>query len=207
MKNKLGFTLTEILVALGVIGVVSAMTVPVLSNNWQKSHTTKLHKVYNDFEQSFERYKTDRRVENLYEAGDADVRGFLHNYFKVVKDCGNNASSGCFASSYRTINGGASVSNPNFEGYNVLLSNGAAIAFFSYNNSGTNVNDMTYARIIVDINGVQGPNIAGRDLYVMYAFLMESLTLWETQSIAEKMVPVAQMAVLKAGEILLLQSV
>ena len=34
MKNKLAFTLAEVLVTLGIIGVVSAMTVPTLMQNF-----------------------------------------------------------------------------------------------------------------------------------------------------------------------------
>ena len=45
MKNKLGFTLAEVLVTLGIIGVVSAMTVPTLMQNYQRqSYVTQLHK-------------------------------------------------------------------------------------------------------------------------------------------------------------------
>lgn len=45
-----GFTLAEVLVTLGIIGVVSAMTVPTLMQNYQRqSYVTQLHKVYNEF--------------------------------------------------------------------------------------------------------------------------------------------------------------
>lgn len=36
MRNKRGFTLTEVLVALAIIGIVSAMTIPQLVNSTQK---------------------------------------------------------------------------------------------------------------------------------------------------------------------------
>lgn len=37
VKTK-GFTLAEVLVTLGIIGVVSAMTVPTLMQNYQRNH-------------------------------------------------------------------------------------------------------------------------------------------------------------------------
>ena len=50
---KRGFTLAEVLVTLGIIGVVSAMTVPTLMQNYQrKSYVTQLHKVYNEIQQA-----------------------------------------------------------------------------------------------------------------------------------------------------------
>ena len=50
---KPAFTLAEVLVTLGIIGVVSAMTVPSLMQNHQrKTYVTQLHKVYNELQQA-----------------------------------------------------------------------------------------------------------------------------------------------------------
>ena len=35
-KNKKGFTLAEVLITLGIIGVVAALTMPALINKYQK---------------------------------------------------------------------------------------------------------------------------------------------------------------------------
>lgn len=65
-----GFTLAEVLVTLGIIGVVSAMTVPTLMQNYQKkSYVVQLHKVYNELSQALLQYQTDRNALNLKEAG------------------------------------------------------------------------------------------------------------------------------------------
>ena len=66
----MGFTLAEVLVTLGIIGVVSALTVPTLMQNYQKkSYVTQLHKVYNELNQALLQYQTDRNAVNLKEAG------------------------------------------------------------------------------------------------------------------------------------------
>ena len=58
------------LVTLGIIGVVSAMTVPTLMQNYQrKSYVTQLHKVYNEVQQALLQYQTDRNAVDLKEAG------------------------------------------------------------------------------------------------------------------------------------------
>lgn len=60
MRSKNGFTLAEVLVTLGIIGVVSAMTVPTLMQNYQRdSYTTQLHKVYNEVSQAMLRVITE----------------------------------------------------------------------------------------------------------------------------------------------------
>ena len=101
------FTLAEVLVTLGIIGVVSAMTVPTLMQNYQRqSYVTQLHKTYNEFSQALLRYQTDRNAINLAEAGltsqDA-VNNFITTYFKNVKEC--DAMNNCFASSYKGLDG------------------------------------------------------------------------------------------------------
>lgn len=69
MKNY-GFTLAEVLVTLGIIGVVSAMTIPTLMQNHQKkTYVTQLHKVYNELQQAFLQYRNDKNAVSLSEAG------------------------------------------------------------------------------------------------------------------------------------------
>lgn len=47
IKGLLAFTLAEVLITLGIIGVVAAMTLPTLINNYRKQETiAKLKKVY-----------------------------------------------------------------------------------------------------------------------------------------------------------------
>ena len=70
LNFKFAFTLSEVLVTLGIIGVVSAMTVPTLMQNYQrKSYVTQLHKVYNDFSQAVMQYVNDKNALNIKEAG------------------------------------------------------------------------------------------------------------------------------------------
>ena len=59
-NSKFGFTLAEVLITLGVIGVVSAMTIPVLVQNY-RNHVveTRLKKFYSTFNQAIQRSITD----------------------------------------------------------------------------------------------------------------------------------------------------
>lgn len=52
LKN--GFTLAEVLITLGVIGVVAAMTLPAVINNVEnRVNINKLKKEYSVFQQAF----------------------------------------------------------------------------------------------------------------------------------------------------------
>ena len=81
------FTLAEVLVTLGIIGVVSAMTVPSLMQNHQKkTYVTQMHKFYNELQQAAQQYMTDKNAVNLREAGltsNEALQDFVKTYFKV----------------------------------------------------------------------------------------------------------------------------
>ena len=104
---KSAFTLAEVLVTLGIIGVVSAMTVPTLIQNHQrKTYVTQLHKVYNEISQVLLQYQTDKNALNLREAGlisQNAVDDMIRSYFKVVQEC--DSMSPCFAERYRKLDG------------------------------------------------------------------------------------------------------
>lgn len=157
MRSKNGFTLAEVLVTLGIIGVVSAMTVPTLMQNYQRdSYTTQLHKVYNEVSQAMLRVITESNAVSLRESNFSKngAGWFLRTYFKTVKTCEYADLSSCFANDYQNMGGSSiTLSNtvPNASSCAVIAS-GASIC-------------MTTNVVVVDINGKQGPNILGRDLF------------------------------------------
>ena len=173
-NDKFGFTLAEVLVTLGIIGVVSAMTVPTLMQNHQrKTYVTQLHKVYNEIQQASLQYMSDHNAVNLREAGltsRAKVGEFLNNYFKVVNTCEEgNLRTPCLASEYRSIAGNSTLNN--FSGwaaaYCVTLASGASIlldhpALYTQTVDGV---DSHYGHVVIDVNGSAGPNIGGRDVF------------------------------------------
>ena len=164
------FTLAEVLVTLGIIGVVSAMTVPTLMQNYQRqSYVTQLHKVYNELSQALVRYQNDKNAVNLREAGLTGanaMNSFITTYLKVVKDCGNDFSA-CFGSDYKKINGTSlSFGEASSAAGVFVLAGGQSIAIFSRNSDSQQYSN-SIATILVDVNGKKGPNIQGRDFYQM----------------------------------------
>ncbi len=161
-----GFTLAEVLVTLGIIGVVSAMTVPTLMQNYQrKSYVTQLHKVYNELSQAIIQYQTDRNAVNLKEAGLTSiesVENFIRQYFKVVKEC--ETLDGCFADEYKRIDGQSAFFD---DAKSFVLASGASIRT-SYTPGGNNGNLNVY--FAIDVNGMRGPNILGRDCFFVFIY-------------------------------------
>ena len=169
------FTLAEVLVTLGIIGVVSAMTVPTLMQNYQRqSYVTQLHKVYNEMSQVFQQMMTDRNALNLKETGllntTEQATETFKNYLKVVQDCGNNFSP-CFASEYRSTTGSSiKTVEANWWSSSFVLADGAAIGLHGLIDYSAGNVSYPYGYMYVDINGAKGPNIAGRDFFLFYYF-------------------------------------
>ncbi len=163
--KKSAFTLAEVLVTLGIIGVVSAMTVPSLMQNYQRqSYVTQLHKIYNETSQALMKYQNDKNAVNLTEAGirsNDDLAKFVTDYFKVVQTCTSTAN--CFADEYKSLSG------VDFNGMDktvksFVLASGASIR------PNYAVDGDKLFQIQVDINGKKGPNIHGRDLFYLFVY-------------------------------------
>ena len=160
------FTLAEVLVTLGIIGVVSAMTVPTLMQNYQRqSYVTQLHKTYNEVSQALLRYQTDRNALNLTEAGLSSQTAWdamVAQYFKTVQKCDNSLTP-CFpaTTSYKKMSGVALNSNVYDIKTSYVLASGASVRFYYA------VNGNRICFLMVDVNGKKGPNILGRDLFTL----------------------------------------
>ncbi len=135
------------------------MTVPSLMQNHQrKTYVVQLHKVYNELSQALLQYQTDKNAVNLTEAGSFNT--FVSDYFKTVQKCDNSLTP-CFSDNYRTLNGG-SVSFSNGTSY--VLASGSSIRFL------LNAEGDKIGQVGIDINGKQGPNILGRDLFFIAVY-------------------------------------
>ena len=164
---RLGFTLAEVLVTLGIIGVVSAMTVPSLMQNHQrKTYVTQLHKFYNELSQALTQYQTDNNAVNLKEAGlnsQDSANNFIKKYFKIAVEC-DKSGLPCFAETYKKMNG-LELNIENGANGLYTLASGQSIRV-SYTSGA-----YTYlVSIIVDVNGKQGPNIQGRDFFEIFIY-------------------------------------
>ena len=84
---KNAFTLSEVLITLGVIGVVAAMTIPTLIQSY-RNHVveTRLKKVYSVMNQAIQRAEADYGAKELWDYGSIDLfEKYFAPYIKVLK--------------------------------------------------------------------------------------------------------------------------
>lgn len=177
MKN--GFTLAEVLITLGIIGIVAAMTMPTLVQNHQKrSLEVATQKFYSMMSQAVEQYMVDEGVDDLRnsaihcsvedcEHAQEASNDFIKKYFKVIKECGKDG--GCFAEKYIMQNG--DEFDQQIEKYYIQWSEKSK-AFIT--NDGMSIllhlqSDWPLL-VHVDVNGKKGPNKWGYDLWDMDIF-------------------------------------
>lgn len=162
------FTLAEVLITLGVIGIVAAMTLPTLIAKYQeKVMITQLKKVYTELSQAVMLFKVDDNITNLSDSSlnsNAEFNNFIEKYLNVAKKC-NSEVSPCFSKSYKKLSGVDSKFNLGCGGAkSYVLTSGVAIC--ARYNIGTNA----IAEIHVDVNGNKAPNVLGRDAFNLFLY-------------------------------------
>lgn len=157
--KKRGFTLAEVLITLGIIGIVAALTIPALVGNYQKEVTvTSLKKMYSTLYQAAHMYQAQNEI--TFEEFDTSLDGksFIAKYFKpylhIVKEC--NGFSQCYDKNPLNVDRKTDYRNIY---YIAVLSDGSYLG----------INSVTSGKIFYfDINGKKGPNYSGRDIFSFY---------------------------------------
>lgn len=107
------FTLAEILIVIGILGILAELTIPSLVSSYQKKlYVVRLQKAYSQINQVLQKMAIDNGT-----PGDISdyfapqtfsdpeswsyypryVGKIMTQYFKIAKDCGTKTGEGCFA--------------------------------------------------------------------------------------------------------------
>ncbi len=169
IRFLLAFTLAEVLITLGIIGVVAAMTIPTLMTKIQEHQTvSKLKETYSILSQAIRLVGEDQGYPEEWGISGRDARSGaivaekLKPYLKIAVDCGmaNEGNTNCFAEKLTTLNGQAVYNTKNsVSKYLVSLLNGTSVVFEGA------ASDGLYMYFLVDINGKSKPNIWGVDIF------------------------------------------
>lgn len=193
MKKQIAFTLAEVLITLGVIGIVAALTIPTLINSYQKhQYVTQLKKAYTEFNQALleitanEGAIGDIRSTGLFvDSGDGSaVQRFgdeITKYIKTSKNCGTAANLKCMprlaAQNYDGTQGSPIPLDNGIGPYKFISLDGAGFYMSTGNdNCVTNWSrgktgnmKQVCGQIYIDVNGpTKGPSVMGRDVFYFF---------------------------------------
>lgn len=147
------FTLAEVLITLGIIGIVAALTIPNLVASYQeKVLVTQFQETYSQLSQAYISAAKDNGTADTWT--DNDAFNNIKVYFITQEEC--QKTSGCFLNvAYKDIRGGASDTPYSMSFYKFSTAAGPAFLF----DSGRTV--------FVDTNGKKGPNQFGYDYFYL----------------------------------------
>ena len=186
-SRRVAFTLAEVLITLGIIGVVAALTLPSVIQNYKKQEVlSRLKKSYAVIEQTVKMAEKDYGTITTWPEW-SDSEAVLHKYFvpylsgvkefgkaksEVIALCYDQNSSMTFDNVFKYYSQyvwwtGIHISNPFSKGEtsSIALSDGTCIGL----NPKTDSLGVKPKMIFVDVNGSRrGPNVAGKDLFFFY---------------------------------------
>ena len=178
-KNR-GFNLAEVLITLGIIGVVAAMTIPNLITNYKaKRLRAQFLKSYSVLQQAFKQMETDDvSLDPTLYGKTAETKFYktFMNYLQAPMDCGAGRSQTktiqpCYnllESGYNNYNNKTTVHFGYLDDGQIVLQDGTQLYF-------ENDSTKNYIWIHVDLNGYNNPpNRWGYDLFT-FQFLDEEL--------------------------------
>ena len=171
-KRKIAFTLAEVLITLGVIGVVASLTLPSVITSYKNQVTVaKLQKAYSILNQAYQNSIADNGpAENWQESNEIGVKEYFNKYwrpyFKDIKDCNSRyRNCGYVSQPFKYLSGtkcsfALAVSRPFFKTNDDI--------FFMFTNDTTDSigNYVAIQYIFVDVNGSKAPNVFGKDVFL-----------------------------------------
>ena len=182
LKRKIAFTLAEVLITLGIIGIVVALIMPAVVTNYQKKEiAVKLKKDYSQINQVLQRINADYGDIQVFSySPSVFVQNYILPYYNGAKLYNtpnvanrhekamcyheNDPLSGSGRSQYNDLGTprGGYISTPFLGGtVSIELPDGTCLGF----NSSTNIS-WANVQVFIDVNGSnKKPNILGKDLF------------------------------------------
>lgn len=167
-RRCMGFTLAEVLITLGIIGVVAAMTIPTLISNFQDTqYKVAYKKAYADANNALN-LAISKGESYANFSSTADLAALSVNWpifssqFNIVRTCTNNDNDQCW-----DMSGEQSMGAPTQNANGFIDSSGRNWTTYRWQTSF--VDDF-----LVDTNGFKKPNKFGKDRWIFRFALSNS---------------------------------
>ena len=176
IKGKFAFTLAEVLITLGIIGIVAALTIPTLTTKIrEKVAANRLKDTYAILSEAYKLAVAENGPAEGWDIGTRDSQEggqklyeIFKPHLKLSQDC--NTSNGCFyKGTYKALFNNNWAWQPSSHGVysRGQLMNGVVLGFWSAGSGceWSSADSNLCGSIWVDINGVDKPNKAGEDFF------------------------------------------
>ena len=183
MKKRFGFTLAEVLITVGVLGVVAALTLPNIKLAYSKKVTlAQLQKTYSYMANTIEMSEYHNGKVKRWDL-DMPAKDFFEKYFKNYMKYALEMSSSQLElpeGERKFINGSKVTgeasdavyktykkdSPENQQGYHIIMMDGSMISLYKIRaTEGSSIKFDAFV-IVIDTNGESSPNTLGKDIFV-----------------------------------------
>lgn len=158
--KKAGFTLSEMLIALSVVGVLAILLLPgLIKDSIGKGNMALLQSTVGIINDTVQNEMVKAGGTNYADSKVAtDPEGFLKT-IDIAKSKGSGNLIFKPSKGYKNFNGGTITSVADSFAASAVLKNGAGVGISAYDE------DTGYQVVAIDVNGAKGPNIAGVDYF------------------------------------------
>ncbi len=176
-----GFTLAEILIVIGIIGVIASMTIPTLIQNIQHQATvSSLKKAYSTISAAYMTSIQENGTPDQWQVPEATIPAAsqvvfdkITPYLRMTKNCGT--ASGCWPTGkYRSINNNELADfNASSSYAKAQLPDGSLVHVLAWPSETVRCDNGTSKDICflyrIDVNGYKPPNKWGVDMFTFDA--------------------------------------
>lgn len=169
---RLAFTLAEVLIVVGIIGIIAEMTIPTLvanvNENAYKSAWKKNYAVFNSVVISIMQDNNGTLAGALGPGEYVDhyeIRDVFFNYLNWTRKCngGESAQNRCFPYPIYALTGAEITGWAYLLEGSGQLKDGTSVMFVKGNNA---CNPTHFCgEVTIDVNGLKKPNTIGKDIY------------------------------------------
>lgn len=186
-KKFLGFTLAEVLITIGIIGIIAEVTIPTIVMNTQRQEfVTLFQKNYSNVQNMLKMYMSEQGTDNLgltnlfdgSSFADTGVQNELDNlvnkYFKVIKICRRDTGDSSCAITERYFATTTTATYASGSNYYAFITNDGIETFIIFSSSCSP--DFTKpgkikancGGVLFDVNGAKSPNTFGKDFFMTF---------------------------------------
>ena len=180
-KVKFGFTLAEVLITLGIIGVVAAITLPTLVANYQKQvWVNQLKKTYSTLNEGYKQMAASEGCTTLrcadisedlpitmFDFTKAKTKEKFVKTFKLENVyVGGVPSNSIYNYKIKYLSGDEDIFSESF----VINNESGLVGTTSSGEIISLANTWYGPLIVVDMNGLKSPNTVGRDIFIFSGF-------------------------------------
>ena len=175
-SRVLAFTIAEILIVLGIIGIIAMDTIPLMvKNTIEMQYKIAAKKAYATSFAAVEKMRDDQGGDLLYYLSTPMSFGpIFKDYFKIIKYCG---LMGCIAPTlhstvYTSLSGQGADTHYVDDGQYITADG----LFFAIENPDLGIGQPSRVYVTVDVNGyTKKPNVYGKDIFVFQLTLKNQL--------------------------------